>query len=133
MPILLRSTASFGEPSLKASMASRYILRAMKISPRLSADKGVFGVSTWAARVPSTMELGGIVPVCANPSAALKHAARVTDRGRLTIWPPCCYLSTRHNRWRNPFFSGFLVSSLGEAGGGAVESAWPASPKDLSL
>src|ERR1035437_387983 len=127
MPILLRSTASFGEPSLKASIASRYILRAMKISPRLSADSAVFCVSTWPARVPSTMELGGIMPVCANPRAALMHAARVTDRGRLTIWPPCCYLNTRHNRWRIPFLSaGFLVSSFGGAGGGAVEfAAWP--------
>src|SRR5664279_5364751 len=129
MPILLRSTGSFGEPSLKASMASRYILRAMKMSPRFSADRTGLGVSAWAARVPSTMELGGIVPVCANPRAALMHAARVTDRGRLTIWPPCCYLNTRHNRWRNPFFSaGFLVSSFGDAGGGAVEfAAWPAA------
>src|SRR5664280_2887469 len=127
MPILLRSTASFGEPSPKASTASRYILRAMKMSPRLSADRTVLGVSTWAARVPSTMELGVIVPVCVNPSAALIHAARVTDRGRLTIWPPCCYLNTRNNRWRIPFFCSFLGSSLGDAGGGAVEpaAAWP--------
>src|ERR1039458_8640865 len=127
MPILLRSTASFGEPSPKASAASRYILRAMKISPRLSADRTVLGVSTWAERVPSTMELGVIVPVCANPRAALRHAARVTDRGRLTIWmAPCCYLNTRNNRWRIPFFCFFLGSSWGDAGGGGVGlAAWP--------
>src|ERR1035437_3229471 len=129
MPILLRSTASFGGPSRKASMASLYILRAMKISPRLSADRTGLGVSTWAARVPSTMELVVIVPVCANERAALKHAARVMDRGRLTIWPPCCYLNTRNNRWRIPFFSpGFLGSSFGDAGGGPVDPA--ACPED---
>src|ERR1035438_2661828 len=128
MPSLLRSTGSLGEPWLKASMASLYILRAMKTSPRFSADRGVFDVSTWAARLASTMELGGSVSVCANPRAAQKHAARVTDRGRLTISPPCCYLNTRHIRWRIPFFSGcFLVWSCGDGGGAAVPAAWPAA------
>src|ERR1035441_3627947 len=111
MPSLLRSTGSLGEPWLKASMASLYILRAMKISPRASAVRDVFGASTWAARLPSTRELGGGVSVCAKPRAAQKHAARVTDRGRLTIRPPSCYLNTRQIRWRIPFFSGFLVRS----------------------
>src|ERR1039458_6956133 len=116
MPSLLRSTGSLGEPWLKASMASLYILRAMKISPRASAVRDVFGASTWAARLP-TQELGGSVSVCADARAAQKHAARVTDRGRLTISPPCCYLNTCHNRWRIPFFSGgFLVWSCGDGG-----------------
>src|ERR1019366_6615460 len=40
---------------------------------------------------------------------------------------PCCYLNTRHMRWRTPLFSaGFLVSSFGDAGGGtAAAAAWP--------
>src|ERR1039458_4733659 len=127
MPSLLRSTGSLGEPWLKASMASLYILRAMKISPRASAVRDVFGASTWAARLP-TQELGGSVSVCADARAAQKHAARVTDRGRLTISPPCCYLNTRQIRWRIPFFSGgFLVSSFGDGGGAAVPAAWPAA------
>ena len=68
------------------------------------------------------------VPVCANPSAALKHAARVTDRGRLTIWPPCCYLNTRHKRWKIPFFCSFLGIVFAGAAGVAVEpAAWPAA------
>src|ERR1035441_5662161 len=109
-------------------MASRYILRAMKISPRFSAVRDAFGASTWAARLPSTMELGVSLSDWANPRAAQKHAARVTDRGRLTMRPPCCYLNTRSNRWRIPFFSGgFLVWSCGDGGGAAVPAAWPAA------
>src|ERR1035441_7014908 len=121
MPSLLRSTGSLGEPSLKASMASRYILRAMKISPRFSAVRDVFGASAWAARLPSTMELGVSLSDWANPRAAQKHAARVTDRGRLTLRPSRDALTTRHSRWRIPFSSGgLLVWSCGDGGGAAV-------------
>src|SRR5436309_2271315 len=49
MPVLFRSTASALGPSLYASTASRYIFRAMKMSPRVSGVISLAGVCAASA------------------------------------------------------------------------------------
>src|ERR1051325_5848676 len=89
MPILFASTASLGGPSRNVSMASRYILRAMKMSPRISGDSEILGAGDGAAAatlVPSSIALDC---VCAN--AKLKPAAisAAMDRENIKGSPPC--------------------------------------------
>src|SRR5262249_43328243 len=89
MPVLLRSTASLELPSLKASMASRYILRAMKISPRISEEIGGFGCAVDCGTEPLS-SIG-----CAYPVAVNAAAMRRMEPGRQTIVAPYrSYLST---------------------------------------
>src|SRR5437773_706193 len=95
MPILLRRTGSLGGPWPKVSMASRYILRAIMISPRFSGESGVAGGAATAAvagvLVPSSMPLTG----CAKVRAAHRLAANPVETARKNILASCPYLSTR--------------------------------------
>src|SRR5438046_5097827 len=101
MPVLFLRTGSLGEPSLKDSTASRYILRAMKISPRISGERGVFGGARagGGTLVPSSRAL----LVCEKASVALRAVtkalvAKTTETGRKSMVASFVYLSTTFNQ-----------------------------------
>src|SRR5436309_15336074 len=92
MPVLFLRTGSLGEPSLKDSTASRYILRAMKISPRISGERGVFGGARagGGTLVPSSRAL----LVCEKASVALRAVTKARETGRKSMVASFVYLNT---------------------------------------
>src|ERR1022692_2234085 len=97
MPILFARTASLGGPSRNVSMASRYILRAMKMSPRISGERVTLGTCEGAGTgdlVPSSMAFG-----CDCAMAKVKPAASSRARGREKMRAhPLCAHSTANGR-----------------------------------
>src|SRR5579862_2034349 len=102
-------------------MASRYILRAMKTSPRFSGVSGGrgLGVVGLAAAVCEISCSGDGPLSCAQTDP--RHAAKRTARLRVeTIRPPfASYLNTSTRRRNSPFF-GFGLSGFGASAGGAL-------------
>src|SRR5215471_6429482 len=82
MPILFSITGSLGEPSRKVSIASRYILRAMRISPRISGESTLAGWACCDGRpvlVLSTIAFGGDCATAEDNPAARSRVIKRLD------------------------------------------------------
>src|SRR5579859_5410471 len=79
MPVLFSNTAESLGPSLYASAASRYILRAMRMSPRISAEMIGGGFCGWAttdcSALGSSRKLLGVAGLDCEATAGVAGAA----------------------------------------------------------